>query len=152
MLNLDAYCQETGVAFDWAAQAENLVDKLVKPAQDLPTPTRSDGIGFEHACLASLISAGWQGSMTKASGDQGVDIIVRKCELSVAIQCKNQSIPVGNGAVQEVHAGKSYYETDFAVVVSASGFTPSAVRLAQKLGVHLVDSSLLSILDQRLRP
>lgn len=151
ILELDAHCQTLGVAFDWAAHLMSFVDKVVKPAQHLPEPSRSDGIGFERACLASLISAGWQANITKASGDQGVDIIARKDEMSIAVQCKNQNIPVGNGAVQEVHAGKTFYETDFAVVVSASGFTPSAVQLAQTLGVHLVDSSILNTLDERLR-
>ena len=136
--------------FDWKTYVIRRVNDTISPAAELPEPHRSDGVGFEHACLAALVQAGWQGGVTRATGDQGVDIIARKGNLSIAVQCKYHNIPVGNGAVQEVHAGKAFHETDFAVVVSPSGFTESAIQLARKLGVRLVDSSSLHKLEELL--
>lgn len=138
------------IHFDWKTYVMHRVNDTIGPADHLPEPNRSDGVGFEHACLAALVQAGWQGGVTRATGDQGVDIIARKGNLSVAVQCKYHNIPVGNGAVQEVHAGKAFHEADFAVVVSPSGFTESAIQLARKLGVRLVDSSSLHRLEELL--
>jgi len=147
---LQGHCLDAGLDFDWSEYLARCVDEFVSPASHLSKPERRDGVGFENACLASLVNAGWEGILTKTSGDQGVDIIARKGDLSVAIQCKCHSIPVGNGAVQEVHSGKAFYEASIAVVVSESGFTASAIQLAQKLGVRLIDSSLLHTLDDLL--
>jgi hypothetical protein len=139
-----------GIQFDWTQWMMSYIDHAIHPAPRLPEPQRSDGLAFERACLGALNAAGWEGSLTKATGDQGVDIIARKGGLSIAVQCKDHNIPIGNGAVQQVHAGRSFHEADFAVVVSPSGFTESATQLAQKLGVWLVDPSALDSLDALL--
>ena len=147
---LNTICDDVAVVFDWNAYVAYRVDERISPAAHLPEPMKSDGIGFEHACLAVLIQTGWEGRLTKSFGDQGVDIIARKNNRSVAIQCKNYTSRIGNGAVQEVHAGKAFYETDFAIVVSPSGFTESAIQLANKLNVLLVDPASLDVLENIL--
>jgi restriction system protein len=149
---LQDICNDIPIGFDWQNYVTSRIDEKVSPAEHLPAPVVSDGVGFEYSCLATLEMSGWKGNLTKSSGDQGVDIIARKDNCSVAIQCKNYKTPVGNGAVQEVHAGKSFYETDFAVVVSPSGFTASAIQLGRKLGVLLVDPSTLDTLEKALHP
>ena len=45
---------------------------------------------------------------TKASGDQGVDLIVQVRQRKIAIQCKLYSSPVGNEAVQQVVSGRLF--------------------------------------------
>jgi restriction system protein len=147
---IQAACGEAAPTFDWNGYVACRVDEVICPAANLPEPVKSDGIAFEHACLAALVHAGWEGSLTKSTGDQGVDIIARKNDRSIAVQCKNYKAPVGNGAVQEVHSGKAFYEADWAIVVSPSGFTDSAIQLANKLGVLLIDPSFLGSLDERL--
>jgi len=147
---LQSICDTAEIQFDWTVWVTRRIDATVDPVTQLPEPTRSDGVGFEHACLAALVRAGWQGGVTKATGDQGVDIIARKGNLSIAVQCKNHNVPVGNGAVQEVHAGMAFHEAGVAVVVSPSGFTESAIQLARKLGVRLVDPSSLGKLEEFL--
>lgn len=148
--DLQSACAEVTPAFDWSGYVTCRVDKVVDPAANLPEPVKSDGIAFEHSCLAALIQSGWVGNLTKSTGDQGVDIIARKGDRSIAVQCKNYKTPVGNGAVQEVHSGKAFYEADCAIVVSPSGFTESAIQLANKLGVLLVAPSFLASLDEHL--
>lgn len=49
-----------------------------------------------------------------------------------------------------MHAEKAFYETDFAIVVSPSGFTESAIQLANKLNVLLVDPASLDVLENIL--
>lgn len=147
---LQSVCEAAKIYFDWVAWIARCVDAMVDPAAQRPEPLRSDGVEFERACLSVLSQAGWQGSVTKATGDQGVDIIARKGSISIAIQCKDHKLPVGNGAVQEVYAGMKFYEADIAIVVCPSGFTEAAIELAGKLGVCLVDPSLLGRLEELL--
>ena len=52
---------------------------------------------------------GWKTQVTKASGDQGCDVLAVKGRARVAIQCKYYSKPIGNKGVQEINAAKSYY-------------------------------------------
>jgi restriction system protein len=56
----------------------------------------------------------------------------------VAIQCKRLARPVGNKAVQEVVAARTYYDTDLAAVVSTGDYTEAARRLARRNDVHLL--------------
>jgi restriction system protein len=105
---------------------------------------------FEAYCEQLLVNSGWQSTTTKASGDQGIDILATRDGLKAVFQCKKQSSPVGNKAVQEAIAGKSFASADYAFVVSNADFTPSARELAAKSGVHLLHYSSLSCLDQYL--
>ena len=97
-----------------------------------------------------LQGQGWKTRLTKRSGDQGIDIVADRGGVTVVIQCKKYSDPVGNGAVQEVHAGKGFLSADLGVVVSNAEFTRSAKELASVLGVLLVHHSELGDFDRLL--
>lgn len=98
---------------------------------------RISGIDYEHFCAELLRAAGWEARVTQASGDQGVDIEATRSGKRVVFQCKKYSAPVGNTAVQQILAGKVFYEADIGVVVSNASFTPSAVQLARSTGILL---------------
>jgi hypothetical protein len=103
-----------------------------------PSISSFDGHEYEEYCAGRLRDAGWETRYTPKSGDQGVDIIAERDGIRVAIQCKNYKQPVGNKAVQEVLAGKSYERADFAAVVSPASYTPAATQLASATGVLLL--------------
>lgn len=97
-----------------------------------------DGYEFEHFCRRILIKNGFGDvTVTKGSGDQGVDILATKDSVRYAIQCKRYESNVGNEAVQQVYAGKNYYDCHVAVVLTNRSFTQSARQLAAKNGVLL---------------
>ena len=101
---------------------------------------KMDGLKFEEYCANILRSQGYKHvKVTKASGDQGVDVLAFRKRKKYAIQCKYYSEPVSNTAVQEVLAGKLYYKCDEAIVMTNSTFTQSAKELAEKTGVELWD-------------
>lgn len=102
---------------------------------------------YEMMCADIIKNAGWDANITKASGDQGVDVVAEKNGKKIVFQCKRYSYPVGNKAVQEALAGKSFYGADVAVVVSNQIFTSSAKELAQSTGVLLLHHEMLSDLD-----
>ena len=82
--------------------------------------------------------------MLGGSGDQGVDIIAEKDGLRYAIQCKCYASNLGNTPVQEVHAGKGYYNCHVAAVLTNRYFTTGAKELAEKCGVLLWDRAFLA--------
>lgn len=98
-----------------------------------------DGWAFEDRCAQILTLKGWKVEVTPGSGDYGVDLIAKKGINSVAIQCKRWSSAVGNKAVQEAFAGRGYYSTTHAAVVSISGYTKAATIQAERLNVFLLN-------------
>lgn len=101
-----------------------------------------DGHNFEHWVAIKLRNYGWDASVTRSGGDQGIDVIAEKNGLQVGIQCKRFSNRCGNKAVQEAVAGARYYGLQNVAVIATSGFTRSAVDLAESC-----DCALLSHFD-----
>ncbi len=98
-----------------------------------------DGYEYERVCAEYLRRKGFRRvRVTKASRDQGVDILCKKRRKTYAVQCKYYATPVGNKAVQEVYAGASFYGCDRAMVITNASFTKGAYELAQTLDVELV--------------
>ena len=97
------------------------------------------GYEYERACAEYLRKKGFKRvRVTKASRDQGVDILCKKHRKTYAVQCKYYATPVGNKAVQEVYAGADFYGCDRAMVISNNSFTKGAYELADTLEVELV--------------
>ena len=108
------------------------------------------GIIFENNCMEILKNNGWNVKETPNTGDQGVDLIASIDNLRICIQCKNHKKPVGNNAVQEISAGKLYWKGTHAVLVSKSGFTKSAQKLAKANKVKLLNDFELKDLENLL--
>ncbi len=106
------------------------------------------GINFENNCMDILKNSGWKVKETPSSGDQGVDLIASIDGLRVCIQCKNHEKAIGNKAVQEISAGKLYWKGTHAVLVSKSGFTKAAQKLANANNVELIHESELKDLKK----
>lgn len=105
---------------------------------------RLDGPGFEKWCASLLERSGFiDVQLTKASGDQGVDVVAVKDDIRYAFQCKCYSSDLGNHPVQEVHAGKSLYGCHVGIVITNRYFTPGAKELAKATGVLLWDRDKL---------
>lgn len=101
------------------------------------------GFAFESFVKELLDKNNYKAEKTKKCQDQGVDIVAKKDNVKYAIQCKYVTGQVGNKAIQEVYAGKTYYGCDRAVVLTNSTFTNSAKELADKLNVLLWDELTL---------
>ena len=105
---------------------------------------RMEGHEFEYFCAELLERCGFEAvTVTRGSGDQGVDILAFKEDIKYAIQCKNYSTPLGNKPIQEVFAGKTFYKCHVGVVMTNSTFTKGAIELADSVGVILWDKTRL---------
>lgn len=101
------------------------------------------GQEFEQAIAEIFKSMGYKVSATPITGDQGIDIIAVRNGIRIGIQAKCYTGKVGNSAVQEVVAGKQYYNLNRCMVVTNSAFTSSAVKLAKANNVTLWDRKVL---------
>ena len=120
---------------------------------DISSIDGMEGHDFEYFCADLLRRDGFsEVSVTKGSGDQGVDVLATKGGIKYAIQCKNYASALGNTPVQEVNAGKTFYNCHVGVVMTNSTFTPGAISLANATGVLLWDRSTLAELMRNEQP
>ena len=84
--------------------------------------------------------------LTAQTGDYGADLIVSKDEQRIAIQAKCYVGSVGVQAVQEVLAGKAYYQCNAAWVITTGTFTANAHVLARKSDVQMFSRDNLGLL------
>lgn len=123
---------------------DNLYDNDEIDYNDITSIDGMDGHDFEYFCAKILKVNGFtEVSVTKGSGDQGVDILATKDGIKYAIQCKNYASALGNTPIQEVNAGKTFYNCHVGIVMTNSTFTPGAKTLAQATGTLLWDRSIL---------
>ena len=99
------------------------------------------GIPFEDYLADVFELLGYTIEKTKASGDQGIDLIATGKSRRIAIQCKGYKDSVGNRAVQEAYAGKQFYDCGSCMVITNSVFTRQAIELASKLNCRLIDEN-----------
>ncbi|RZL82716.1 MAG: restriction endonuclease [Sphingomonas sp.] len=140
---LKTYFNETNLPFFYTYLPlmlclEHIEPWMVKTEDGLSMPV--DGIDFEHWCAARIEEQGWVVRVSKASGDQGIDIEAMRGGKLVAIQCKRYTQPIGNKSVQEAYTGATHYRADRAVVIGTGGYTRAAIELAENTGVILIDA------------
>lgn len=116
-----------------------------EPVYDFDQPyDNMDGHTFEYFCADLLSKNGFTDvEVTKGSGDQGIDVIAYKDGMKYGIQCKCYSSDIGNKAVQEAFAGKTYYNCHVAAVLTNRHFTKSAKELSYSNKVLLWDREKL---------
>ncbi|WBL47736.1 restriction endonuclease [Clostridium estertheticum] len=124
-------------------------EKMLYGREDRETYTINEidimtGIEFEIFIEKLFQCLGYTTVITKASGDQGVDLIIVKNNYKIGVQAKCYSNKVSNSAIQEVVAGRKYYKCDKVMVVTNNFFTKSAVELAKVNDVTLWNRETLN--------
>mgnify|MGYP000621719195 CR=1 FL=1 len=133
----------------------DLVFEAFKNRFDIVVPEtfnkNMNGIDYEYFCAAVLKNTSWSTFVLPPSGDHGADIIAQKENMTVSIQCKKYSKPLGNTPVQEITAAKVHYNTDFAAVVTNSTYTKGAQILANSNNVLLLHHDDLQNMEKLLK-
>ncbi|MBH0229536.1 restriction endonuclease [Halobacillus yeomjeoni] len=122
---------------DWLLEDEH------KSIVSLTDINLMSGHEFEKLVAILFQKLGYSVEITKAVGDQGVDLIVEKDGRKYGVQTKCYSKPVSNKAIQEIVAGIKYYNLDRAIVVTNNTYTKSALNLAERNNVLLWDGAIL---------
>lgn len=123
---------------------------LVCRRKSKPLPMdEMEGHDFEYYCAGLLEDMGFlEVEVTKGSGDFGADILAEKDGISYAFQCKCYDKPIGVKAVEEIYAGRDFYDRMVGVVMTNQYFTQPAVEMAKKLNILLWDRDYISANDK----
>ena len=109
-----------------------------------------EGHAFEYWCADLLKRTSFINvSVTPGSNDQGVDVLAEKDGIKYAVQCKCYSSDLGNTPIQEVNAGKTFYNCHVGVVMTNRYFTKGAKDLAKSTRTLLWDRDYIKELLER---
>ena len=105
--------------------------------------TYTKGNYFEHRVAKVFRSKGYRVQVTKATGDCGIDLILRKGGKTIGVECKNynKSQKIGRPVVQKLdsalnHNPYSRKPFDYGFIVTSSEFSRDAVEHTRLINSH----------------
>ena len=125
--------------FDIAKQMKHAISEPSQGKHQMILSKRMSWMQLEDFFYQFFQNQGYHVTKTKRSHDQGADLLVKNDTEFMAVQIKKRAKPIGVKGVQEVYAGRGFYGTHRALLISTSGFTRPALKLANKIGVECWD-------------
>jgi len=113
------------------------------------TSTRS--LAFHQRCAITLQRHGWATHVAAEPRSDGIDIFAEYDDTIVGLHCRIYTHPVGEDVLEQLMTAAQYYCLDSAAVVSPSGYTSGARRLATANRVALLDRDDLPQLRSYVR-
>lgn len=146
-LEKDIFSTIENIALDEKAnEYKKIIDNddcIVEKKLSIDEIDNMSGIDFENLLANLFVELNYQVTLTKATGDQGADLIISKLNEKKVVQAKRYSYHVSNKAVQEAIGAIKFYNADSAIVVTNNYFTKSAIELAEANNVELWDRDCL---------
>jgi hypothetical protein len=99
---------------------------------------RLDGRSFEVEAGTVFRRRGYTVRRVGGSGDQGVDLLLTKDGLTIAVQCKAHRNPVGPGAIRDLYGAMVHHRHREAWILSTTGFTRGAKAFAAGKPIRLL--------------
>jgi len=115
---------------------------LDRPAgsMDLVSRIRTlNGVEFEEFVANIFRLEGYSVEMTQTTGDHGIDLLMRKGNQIVAVQCKRWDAPVGESVVRDFFGSLMGVGAQFGYLVASSTFTSRAYSFAHNKPMKLID-------------
>ena len=103
-----------------------------------------DGIGFERELGGLFRTMGYGVSRTPTSGDQGVDLVLRKNGVTTVVQCKAHKNGVGPAVVRELYGSMTALRADNAILACTGGFTKGVHKFVEGKPIRLLDASAIA--------
>jgi len=110
--------------------------------------TSLDGLSFEHATAEVLCKHQFTATVTRGSGDGGVDIEVTRNGLRGVVQCKAHISCVGPSVVRDLYGVIHHSGSAFGIVVSRGGFSKGAADFARDKPIHFLDTDDLIAMQE----
>ena len=95
---------------------------------------------FEDELAAVYRSLGFQVGGTPKTGDQGVDLILKKDGKTTVVQCKGQQARAGSPVVLSLIGARENKGADSAILACTAGFTQGARDVAKRNEVKLISA------------
>lgn len=90
-----------------------------------------DGWQFEQEVARVFRLNGYKATVTKGSGDGGVDIILKKENYKAIVQCKHHHNPLSPEPVRALWGIKDDWSADEVIMVASSGLTSASVEFVR---------------------
>ena len=81
------------------------------------------GHRFERELATLFRGRGYDVKLTPGSGDQGVDIILKRSGRTTVVQCKQTKGPVGPAAARDLYGTLTHFEADDGILATVGGAT-----------------------------
>jgi len=98
---------------------------------------------FEEFILSLFGDLGYRAEKTLGTGDNGIDLLLRKNNQSIAVQCQPWDTPVGEPTVRNFHAALMGTAAQSGYLVTTGTFTSRAYSFAQGKPIQLLDLEAL---------
>ena len=109
------------------------------------------GSEFERELGILYAHLGYRVESTPSSGDQGIDLILRKDDETTIVQCKSHKSPVGPAVARELLGSLVAFGADDAVLACTGGFTRGVYEFVRgKPMIKLISASELVQLSRRV--
>jgi Holliday junction resolvasome RuvABC ATP-dependent DNA helicase subunit len=143
------------VTVDLATQALLSFGYLNKSSvsTDLATRLRNmDALEFEEFVANLFREMGYAVEMTQQSGDHGIDLLMRKGDQLIAVQCKHWDAPIGEPVIRDFLGSLTGVKANCGYVVASSTFTSKAFSFAQDKPIKLFDlDALMDLINRHKR-
>jgi Holliday junction resolvasome RuvABC ATP-dependent DNA helicase subunit len=106
-------------------------------------------VAFEEFSVSLFREMGYAVEITSGTSDSGIDLLLRKNNQLIAVQCKRWSGPVGEPVVRDFYSALMSSGAQSGYVVTTSTFTSHAYSFAQGKPIQLVDLEALIDLATR---
>ena len=110
-----------------------------------------DGDEFEQEMGILYRNLGYRVESTPKSGDQGIDLILRKNGKTTVVQCKSHKAPVGPAIVRELFGSMVAFSADNAILACTGGFTRGVKEFVRGKPIALISTSRLATLGGRVK-
>lgn len=112
---------------------------------------RMDPVEFEQFVGYLYQKQGYSVSMTAVSGDEGIDLLLRKERRTAVVQCKRYAGTVGQPVVRDLYGAMMHSGADEAMLVTSGVLSQPAETWARGKPIRLVDGHELMSWTRRLR-
>lgn len=111
--------------------------------------TSLTGVEFESELGEVYSRLGYEVTQTRATGDEGIDLILRRPGELVVVQCKQHGKPAGQHFVRDLYGAMMHHGAQKSVLACTAGFTEAVRKFAKGKPIELLDlNGILSLAGQ----
>ena len=108
------------------------------------------GTDFERELATVLRGLGYRVKSTPISGDEGVDLVLKRTGKTIVVQCKAHKNPVGPAIARELLGSMIHFKADRAILACTGGFTRGVKEFVRDKPIDLVAVSELARLGAQV--
>ncbi len=109
-----------------------------------------DGHAFERAVAALYRRLGYSVEVSKAGGDGGIDLLLRRDGETIAVQCKAHSKAVAPAVARDLYGTMNANNYSKGMIVSKNGFTKGVYEFVKGKDIQLIDLATLLKMQQSI--